>query len=107
MSDMHQSNINQYTDKYRQFELRLQIILRRFAPAGLAGGPTGAPGQGRAWLFENGQLHEVPLTLGLDDDTYSEVVAGAIMPGDMVIIGAAPSGTSGGQTTARPRLFGL
>jgi hypothetical protein len=41
--------------------------------------------------------------LGLDDDTFTEIVSGAVRPGDQVIIGEQ-RGAEGGQALPLPRL---
>jgi HlyD family secretion protein len=52
------------------------------AAAGVAGGATP---HGQVWLLRQGKPVKVPVTLGLDDDTYSEITKGALQVGDSVI----------------------
>ena len=91
----------------REHVLRIPDQALRFSPSGTASGqPTFAPGQSRVWLTENGQLRDVPLNLGLDDDTYTEVLEGALKPGDLVVVGGQTSGGTS-PAAARPRLLGF
>jgi hypothetical protein len=43
---------------------------------------------------------KVPVTVGLDDDSYSEIVHGDVNEGDLVITAERPAGS----TQAAPRL---
>jgi HlyD family secretion protein len=56
----------------------------RFAPGGPAAGGETEPA--RVWLLRDGRAVPVPVTLGLDDDTFTEVVSGDVKPGDQVIM---------------------
>jgi HlyD family secretion protein len=57
---------------------------------------------GQVWVLgDDGRPLAVPVTLGLDDDTYTEIVSGALQAGVFVIIGEQSSGS--GQGTM-PRL---
>ena len=93
----------------RQDVLRVPDQALRFTPPGSGGTNPTASGEGKVWVLDNGEPREVRLTLGLDDDSYSEVVSGEIKTGDPIIVGSAGGATSGtsGSQTARPRLFGL
>ena len=72
----------------------------RYTPAGQA---ETAPGQARLWLLRDFRPVAVPVVLGLDDDTFTEIVSGAVRPGDQVIIGEQ-RGAEGGQALPLPRL---
>ena len=61
------------------------------------------PNQGQVWLLRNGKPVAVPVVLGLDDDTYTEIVSGSVQPGDLVIT-AEQSTTSGQTAMPQPRL---
>jgi HlyD family secretion protein len=84
----------------------------RYTPGGVApaSGAAGAAAQSRTsasphvWILRGGQPTAVPLAIGLDDETYAEVVRGELKPGDRIIIGEQTSGTSG---SSRPPLFRL
>jgi HlyD family secretion protein len=55
---------------------------------GEAAGVNGAP-RGRAahvWLLADGKARRIPIAVGLDDDQFSQVVAGELHEGDQVII---------------------
>jgi len=92
--------------------LRVPDQALRFAPAGLAskGAPPASKGgaavkqQSRVWVLREGRLEEVPLTTGLDDDTYSEVLEGQLRVGDQAVIGMQRATTT--RESAGPRLFG-
>ena len=95
----------------REHVLRVPDQALRFSPAGLTGAASGQPvsalGQGRVWVMENGQPREVMLKLGLDDDTNTEIVEGAVKPGAAIIVGTQPSGNATNPAAARPRLLGF
>jgi len=62
-----------------------------------AGGARRGGGPGQVWaLGPNGSPRAVPVRLGLADGTHTEVVSGAIKPGDRVIVGTE------GRTGAAP-----
>lgn len=92
---------------------RAQNVLRvpsqalRFTPAG-AGRHGAAKGARRVvWVQRDGKAVAVPVTIGLDDDTFAEIKAGDLKPGDQVITGEAPAGgttRSGAAPTAALRL---
>ena len=49
-----------------------------------AGGAEGANG-GQVWVLRGGQPTAIPVTLGLEDDSFTEIVRGDLKPGDEVI----------------------
>jgi HlyD family secretion protein len=63
-------------------------------------------GKNQVWVLRNGQPVSVPLDIGLDDDTYTEVRGGNLKPGDQVIIGEQ-SGAGSDKTLSSGRRFGL
>ena len=66
--------------------------------------PTGTPvRQGQVWVLANGKPIRVDVTLGLDDDSYTEIVSGELMPGDRVIL-SEQAGQSGKSPVPLPRL---
>jgi HlyD family secretion protein len=65
---------------------------------------SGSPAA-QVWVLRDGEPKAVPLSLGLDDDTYSEVLAGDLKPNDAVIVAEQNAAPSGGTT--RPHLFGF
>jgi HlyD family secretion protein len=71
----------------------------RYSP----GGAAPAQGPTQVWVLRDGQPVGVPVTAGLDDDTFTEIVKGELLPDDRVIV-AEQRSTEGGQTAApRPR----
>jgi len=82
----------------RENVMRVPDQALRFTPSRLSQGqaastPSGKSGSqeaGRAglvWVLRDGQPQRIGVTLGLDDDTYSEVMESAIAVGDRVIVG--------------------
>jgi HlyD family secretion protein len=67
------------------------------------GGPSGGPGQTRLWLLRDGHAVVVPVVLGLDDDSFTELVSGDVKPGDQAII-AEQRGATAGSALPLPRL---
>lgn len=61
--------------------------------------PVGA----HLWLLRDGQAVSVPVTLGLDDDSFTEVVSGEVKPGDQVIV-SEQRGAAGSAALPPPRL---
>ncbi|MGP0092153.1 MAG: efflux RND transporter periplasmic adaptor subunit [Xanthobacteraceae bacterium] len=90
----------------------------RYKPGGVTGaavqqqGAPGAarlpgaagPGQSQVWVLRDGHLSSVPVTLGLDDDSFTEIAKGDLRPGDQVITGEQRAAGNGSSTVARPRL---
>ena len=84
------------TDR-RDNVLRVPDQALRFAPGGvLATGPADAA---RLWLLRDGKPTAVPVKLGLDDDSFSEITGGEVKEGDIVIVAEQRSGAA---TAARP-----
>src|SRR5208337_1853332 len=67
--------------------LRVPDQALRYVPAGTTTprAAPGAPGQARVWLLRDGHAAAVPVVLGLDDDSFTELVSGDVKPGDQVI----------------------
>ena len=53
--------------------------------------------QGQVWVLADGKPVRVAVTLGLDDDSFTEIVGGELKPGDRVIL-SERSGTAGKGT---------
>ncbi|MGZ3411473.1 MAG: efflux RND transporter periplasmic adaptor subunit, partial [Xanthobacteraceae bacterium] len=68
----------------------------RYVPAGF----TGKAGPTQVWVLRNGQPVAVPVVIGLDDDSFTEIVSGDVKAEDQIIVGEQTSAT---KTTA-PRL---
>jgi HlyD family secretion protein len=63
----------------------------RFNPAGAGATEKGA----HVWLLRDGKPVRLAVTVGLDDENYSELTAGDLKPGDSVVVGEdhqTPSG---------------
>jgi HlyD family secretion protein len=74
------------------------------APAGAAASTKAAASrQGQVWVLADGRPVRVAVTLGLDDDVYTEIVSGDVKPGDQVIL-SEQAGGSGKSTVPLPRL---
>ena len=99
----------------RRDVLRVPDQALRFVPGGVgaaaaASAPSTAqrePAQTRVWVLRDGRPVAVVLRTGLDDDTYSEVLGGALRQGDPVIVGEQ-RGSAGANAAAASRLrFGM
>lgn len=77
--------------------LRVPDQALRYTPAGVA------PGAARIWLLRDGNPVAVPLVLGLDDDSFTEVVSGEVKAGDQVITAEQRGAAAHGALPA-PRL---
>jgi HlyD family secretion protein len=69
--------------------LRVPSQALRYAPASSQRGSNrraSAGDQGRVWVLRDDKPVRVPVTTGLDDDTYTEIVKGDLQPGDQVIV---------------------
>ncbi len=64
----------------------------RYAPTAATGAqhggraPAGVANQARVWVLRDGEPVAVPVTAGLDDDTFTEIVQGELKAGDQVIV---------------------
>ena len=70
----------------------------RYMPGGLTRTTGAAAPRSSAatqvWVLRDRRPVAVPVTVGLDDDTYAEVVQGEVKPGDQVVISEQSSGGS-------------
>ncbi len=73
------------------------------APAQAVGAATR---QGQVWLLANGKPVHIAVTLGLDDDSFTEIVGGELKPDDQVILSEqyGGAGGSGRSAVSPPRL---
>jgi HlyD family secretion protein len=55
----------------------------RYIPSGLAG--VNETGQARIWIPRDPKPVSVPVTVGLEDDSFTEIVSGDLKPSDQVI----------------------
>lgn len=103
------ANTRIVTDE-RNDVLRVPVSALRFSPTGVqqaAGGESAGaakpPAGDRVWVLRNGQPHPVPVTRGLSDGTYVEIVGSDLKPDDPVIVNEVKSGDkAGGSSPARP-----
>jgi HlyD family secretion protein len=98
----------------RSAVLRAPNQALRYRPSGRAGVDTaqsespatetgdGETGHARLWVLRGGRPAAIPVVIGLDDDTFTEIVQGDVNPGDRVITGEQ-LGASERRPTA-PRL---
>jgi HlyD family secretion protein len=80
--------------------LRVPDQAVRYLPAGTA--PAGE-GAARLFVLRDGKEVAVPVVLGLDDDSFTEIVSGELKPGDLVI-SAAQSAAAARPALPAPRL---
>jgi HlyD family secretion protein len=104
------ANMRIITDE-RDKVVRVPMQALKFSPGGFGGkGGSAAtkPGGGtRVWVLRDGKPVRVPITVGLDDGTYAEVVQGDLKPGDQVVVNeVSADGQSGrgGQGSRPPGL---
>jgi len=99
--------VAQRSDVIRVPDQALRYVPKGYVapPAQPGAAPTAPSGtqsnQGQVWVLRDGKPVAVPVVLGLDDDTYTEIVSGNVQPGDLVITGE--QSRTGGQT-ATPQL---
>lgn len=77
----------------------------RFKPSGLSAQAPGGQADSREaqlWLLQQGKPVAVPADIGLDDETFVEIVAGEVKLGDLVIV--AERREAAGRAVPRPRL---
>jgi len=101
----------------RSDALRVPVTALRFVPGGVneAHGASRAAfdevgeelgNQGRVWMLRNNRPDAVPVSIGLEGDTYAEIQSGALRPGDQLIVSEKSGGAAANRPT-RPRIFGL
>lgn len=77
--------------------VRVPVQALRYSPRGITPGSAAATANGdqvQIWVLRDGKPVPFSVALGLDDDSFVEIVAGDIKPGDQVIIGEQ-GGTGG------------
>ncbi len=79
--------------------LRVPSQALRYVPADLRGKPAEQP---QVWVLREGKPVAVPVTTGLDDDNFTEIVKGDIKPGDQVV--TAEQRSTGKTALPTPRL---
>jgi HlyD family secretion protein len=84
--------------------LRVPSQALRFTPTGAAkhrAAKTAKGGQRVVWMERDGKLVAIPVTVGLDDDSFAEIKSGDLKLGDQVVLSVAATGSSSGTKTAR------
>ena len=66
-------------------------------------GSTGRTGH--VWILRDGRPAQIAATLGLDDDTYAEIVGGDLSPGDRVIVSEQSGSNVQRSSQSAPRFF--
>jgi len=96
----------------RDSVLRVPDQALRYSPGGPAPAPSAAasasarrPVASQVWVLRDGTPRAVPVKVGLDDDSYSEVLEGDLHAGDLVVTGEQRS-PSASSVSAVPRFFG-
>ena len=86
--------------------LRVPDQAVRYTPGGL-GAATAGGDASRVFVLRDGAPAPVAIRIGLDDESYSEVLAGDLKPGDQVIVGERHAGAVGPPAASGPRPTGL
>jgi HlyD family secretion protein len=83
--------------------LRVPSQALRYAPAAAASttGSRNAAAASQVWVVRDGAPVAVPVTAGLDDDSFTEIVKGDLKAGDLVIV--AEQRNSGKAALPTPR----
>jgi HlyD family secretion protein len=90
--------------------LRVPSQALRFTPAANAkrsGAKVAPAGHRVVWVERGDELVSIPVTVGLDDDTFAEIKSGDLAVGDLVVTSQSTAGTttkSRGAATAALRL---
>lgn len=85
--------------------IRVPSQALRYRPSGMPASATplsAADSEARVWLLRNGRPLALAVETGLDDDSFVEIVAGNVKPGDQVIV--AEQRQASGSTVPPPRL---
>ncbi len=79
--------------------LRAPSQALRYMPGGARTAAAGKNEQTKIWALREGKSVAIPIVVGLDDDSYAEIVKGDLNPDDRVIIseqqGATPNAVPG------------
>ena len=93
--------------------LQIPNAALRFKPAedtriGAKGDPPADKAQGRTgtvYVLAQKLLTEVPVSIGISDGRFTEVLAGNIKDGDLLVVGTMEAASDQSQSTLRMRLF--
>ncbi|HUB90653.1 MAG TPA: efflux RND transporter periplasmic adaptor subunit [Dyella sp.] len=83
----------------REHVVRIPDQALRFKPAD-ASAATLSPEEKQVWTLIDGRPVAVPVVLGLDDDSFSEVLGGKLKPGQAVIVGEQANAGHAATNTA-------
>lgn len=88
--------------------IRVPSQALRFRPAGaakLSPANTAKSQRRTVWVLRSGKLVAVPVTVGLDDDTFAEIKSGDLKVGDQIVTSVAVAGSSAARkSTSAPSL---
>jgi HlyD family secretion protein len=88
----------------RHDALRITNAALRFRMSERPSGPgTGEKKGPTIWILENGKPKRVPITPGISDGSYTEIVSGGLKEGQQTIVEALRKGK--GPATTAPRMF--
>ena len=85
----------------RDSVLRVPNQALRFVPTGT---PLGDSQQQRVWVLRKGTPTPIDVTVGLDDDDFTEIVHGDLKVGDKVILAEQRNSATARSSVPRPRL---
>jgi HlyD family secretion protein len=91
----------------REDVIRVPNQALRYRPSNTSAAqlPKLAEGQARVWVLRQGQPAAIAVVIGLDDDSFTEIVGGDLKSGDQVITGEQNGGTaSPSRPPSLPRL---
>jgi HlyD family secretion protein len=86
----------------RENVLRVPSQALRYTPAGVRSAAGGKNGQTQIWALRDGKPMAVPVAIGLDDDSFAEIVKGDLKPDDRVIVSEQRDAAQ--SSVPRPRL---
>jgi HlyD family secretion protein len=98
------NNVLRIPDQALRFSRSGSRAMRAAGAPQAAGPPSGGPRTAQIWVLRDGKPIAVAIRTDLDDETYTEVAAGDLWPGDEVIVGEQRGGSKSG---AGPFRFGL
>ena len=75
----------------------------RYTPGGSAAVAGGKAAQAQVWVLRDGKPVAVPVTAGLDDDSFTEIVKGELKPDDQIIVAEQRSAEGSQSAVPRPR----
>jgi HlyD family secretion protein len=93
--------VDQRGDVVRVPSQALRYVAGGVAASAASGIVPGGP-QGQVWVLRDGKPTAIPVDIGLDDETFVEIVSGSVKPGDQVIL--AEQRQASGRAVPLPRL---